>query len=118
MATMLPEGVSSSDFDQAIREIVKIIGDEWVFRDSELAPYLDHMSAVPAEYRMPSAALAPADIEQTQAILKIANRFSLPLWTYGNGKNWAYGGPTPLHAGYLVLDLKRMNRILEVNEDS
>ncbi len=118
MATTLPEGVSSSDFDQAIREIRKIVGDEWVFLDSELSPYLDHMSAVPPEYRTPSAALAPANVEETQAILKIANRFSLPLWTYGNGKNWAYGGPTPLHAGYLVLDLKRMNRILEVNEDS
>lgn len=119
MADYLPPGVSREDFDQAIAEIRKIVGANMVFTDHEgdLRGYLDHMSAVAPETRMPSAAIAPADVAEIQGVLQIANRYKLPLWTYGNGKNFAYGGPAPKQAGYLVLDLKRMNRILEVNEE-
>src|SRR5690606_33470132 len=32
------------------------------------------------------------------------------------GRNLAYGGSAPVYSGSVVLDLKRMNRVLEVNE--
>ena len=120
MAKTLPEGVSSSDFDAAIRAIRIIVGDEWVYLDpdTDLKGYEDHMSARPSDFRTPSAAIAAGSVEEIQAVLKVANQYRLPLWTYGNGKNFAYGGPAPLQAGYLVLDLKRMNRILEVDEEA
>src|SRR6516165_1878607 len=34
------------------------------------------------------------------------------------GKNLGYGGAAPVYSGSVVLDLKRMNRILEVNEEN
>ena len=119
MAKALPEGVTGSDFDAAIREIQGIVGDEWVYLDpdGDLKGYEDHMSAVTPDHRTPSAAISAGNVEEIQAILKVANQYRLPLWTYGTGKNFAYGGPAPLKAGYLVLDLKRMNRILEVDEE-
>ncbi|WP_372725027.1 FAD-binding oxidoreductase, partial [Immundisolibacter sp.] len=120
MPEYLPHGVNRDDFQSALAEIRKIVGQAWVLTDSEtdLQPYLDHMSAVPPESRMPSAVIAPASVAEVQGVLQIANAYKLPLWTYGNGKNFAYGGPAPKQAGYLVLDLKRMDRILEVNEES
>ena len=62
MAEYWPPGVSRQDFDQAIAEIRKIVGENMVYTDpaGELQGYLDHMSAVPPESRMPSAAIAPA----------------------------------------------------------
>ena len=120
MPEYLPPGVSREDFQSALAEIRSIVGAAWVFADPEgdLQPYLDHMSAVPPEDRMPSAAISAASVAEVQGVLQVANKYKLPLWTYGNGKNFAYGGPAPKQAGYLVLDLKRMNRILEVNEES
>ena len=119
MDTRLPPGFQPQRFDKLLAEVADIVGPEWIFRnpDSTLQPYLDRMSARPPEYRMPSAAVCPATTEHTQRIVQLCYRERVPIWSYGNGRNWAYGGPSPLSAGNLVLDMKRMNRVLEVNED-
>ena len=63
------------------------------------------------------AAVAPANVEEVQAVVKVANQYKLPLWPVSTGKNLAYGGTSPALSGTAVfLDLKRMDRILEVNE--
>ncbi len=41
----------------------------------------------------------------------------MPLWPVSRGKNFAYGGAAPVLSGSIVLDMNRMNRILEVNAD-
>src|SRR6202034_3008763 len=63
-----------------------------------------------------AAAVAPGEVEQVQAVVKIANLHKIPLWTISTGKNLGYGGSAPLLGGSVVLDLKRMDRILEVND--
>lgn len=57
----------------------------------------------------------PANVEQIQDILKIANQYKLPVWTVGKGKNWGYGGASPACEGALVLVLERLHQIIEVN---
>ncbi len=66
---------------------------------------------------MASAALGPDSVEQVQAIVRIANRYKIPLYSVSTGKNYAYGGASPNLRGSVVLDLKRMNRVLEVDEE-
>ena len=48
--------------------------------------------------------------------MRAANTYSIPIYTISTGKNLGYGGSAPDLSGSVVLDLKRMNRILEVNE--
>jgi len=36
---------------------------------------------------VPSGAVAPASVEEVQAVLKVANKYKLPLWTVSTGKN-------------------------------
>ena len=48
--------------------------------------------------------------------MRIANRYRIPLYPISTGKNLAYGGSAPVLSGSVVLDLKRMNRVLEVSE--
>jgi len=62
-----------------------------------------------------SAVLYPASTEEVQAVVRIANEFGVPLWTSSLGKNNGYGGPSPRVAGSVLLSLKRMNRVLEIN---
>lgn len=50
-------------------------------------------------------------------MLQTANRYGIPLWTFSRGKNLGYGGPAPRVSGSVALDLHRMNRILEVNDE-
>ena len=45
-------------------------------------------------------------------------RAKVPLWTHGTGMNNGYGGPAPRVKGSVIVSLRRMNRVLEINEDS
>ncbi len=115
----VPPGVSASDFAEAIKQFEEAVGKEWVFTsDEDVALYRDAYSPLMGEPNelVASAAVAPDGVEQVQAVVKIANRYKIPIYPVSTGKNLGYGGSAPVLSGSVVLDLKRMNRILEVNE--
>jgi FAD/FMN-containing dehydrogenase len=115
----VPPGVSPNDFADALKQFEEAVGREWVFTsDEDVDLYRDSYSPFwhEAEEPIPSAAVAPDGVEQVQAVVKIANAHKIPLWTISTGKNLGYGGAAPLLDGSVMLDLKRMDRILEVNE--
>src|SRR4030095_11198030 len=95
----------------------QIVGQEWVFTGEQVISYHDPypISNDDSRYRA-HAAVAPTSLEQVQEIVKAANAAGVPLWPVSRGKNFAYGGAAPVLSGSVVLDLSRMNRILEVNE--
>ncbi|XXZ54386.1 FAD-binding oxidoreductase [Sorangium sp. So ce341] len=64
-----------------------------------------------------SGAVLPRSVEEVQTVLAIANQHGVPLWTISLGRNLGYGGGAPRVSGSIVLDLRRLNRILEVNEE-
>ncbi len=115
----VPPGVSPGDFSDAIKQFGAAIGQEWVFTsDEDVDTYRDSYSPFwhETEEPIPSAAIAPDGADQVSAVLKIANQHKIPLWTISTGKNLGYGGSAPLLSGSVVLDLKRMNRVIEVND--
>jgi FAD/FMN-containing dehydrogenase len=115
----LPPGVSASDFAAAITQFEDAVGKEWVFTsDEDVALYRDAYSPFMGEpeEKFASAAVAPDGVEQVQKIVRTANQYKIPIYPVSTGKNLGYGGSAPVLSGSVVLDLKRMNRILEVNE--
>jgi (+)-pinoresinol hydroxylase len=119
MASPLPPGVTRKDFSEALKQFEAVVGKDWVFStDEDVDLYRDAYSPFwhEDEERIPSGAVAPDRVEQVQQIVKIAGRYKIPLWTISTGKNLGYGGSAPNISGSVVLDLKRMNRILELNE--
>ena len=115
---LLPPLVAEQDFDRALREFRDAVGKEWVFDSDEYRrSYMDTFSIGDPTENEPSAAVAPKSVEEVQAVLRVANRYRIPVWPISMGKNFAYGGAAPRLKGSVVLDLKRMNRVLEINED-
>lgn len=115
----VPPGVSERDFSRALNEFESAVGGENVFSaDEDMDLYRDAYSPFwgEEEDRVPSAAVAPESTEQVQAIVRIANDYRIPLWTIATGRNLGYGGSAPVYSGSVVVDLKRMNRVLEVND--
>ncbi len=114
-----PPGIREADFRRAMSEFERVIGAEWTFSsDADLDLYRDAYSPLkgqPGEL-LAAAALAPDSTEKVQQIVRIANRYGIPLYPISTGRNLGYGGAAPAYSGSVVLDLKRMNRILEVNE--
>ncbi len=117
----VPPGVSPQDFSDALKQFEDIVGEDWVFTsDQDVAMYRDAYSPFYGEEDelVASAAVAPDNVEDVQKIVKVANTYKIPIYAISTGKNLGYGGSAPAYSGSVVLDLKRMNRILEVNEKS
>ena len=115
----VPPGVSEQDFDRALSELENAVGEQWVFTsDEDVDLYRDAYSIYKGEPedRTASAAVAPNTVEEVQAVVRTANRYRIPIYPISTGKNLGYGGSAPNLSGSVVLDLKRMNRILEISE--
>lgn len=114
----LPKSVSEKSFAAAIAEFRRIVGQDSVLVTAEqLAPYIKTMMPVPDADHTPSAALLATTVEQIQKIVGICNTYKVPIWMISTGRNFGYGSAAPAERGQVVLDLKRMNRILEVDPD-
>ncbi len=64
---------------------------------------------------VPAAVLHPASTTEVQEIVRIAGRFRVPLYPISRGRNWGYGDACAPTDGQVIVDLGRMNRIVEVN---
>ncbi len=115
---LLPPLVTAQDFERALREFREAVGKQWVFdSEEERRSYMDTYSIGDPTEHEPSAAVAPSSVAELQAVLRVANRYHIPVWPISMGKNFAYGAAAPRLKGSVVLDLKRMNRVLEINEE-
>ena len=52
-----------------------------------------------------------------QACFVEANRWRAPLYPTSRGRSWGFGSRVAVRDGSVLLDLGRMNRIVEVNEE-
>lgn len=114
-----PPGITGDQWNAALKAFKAAVGEEWVFTsEQDVALYRDPYSPAwgEAEELRASAALAPKDVGEVQAIVRIANQYHIPLYPVSTGKNLGYGATTPNLSGSVVVDLKRMNRIIEVDD--
>lgn len=118
MKLMLPPDTTGESFQRALRRFTDIVGSEHVFgTDDDRQSYTDAFAMDDGSSHAPSAAVSPQDVAQVQAIVRAANEQRVPLWPISRGKNLAYGGSAPRMSGTVVLDLSRMQRIVEVDAE-
>ncbi|KAK2030554.1 FAD-linked oxidase-like protein [Colletotrichum zoysiae] len=124
-AQVLPPGITPSVHRQFFDEVAAVLGNENISRDASsgalVGPhnqntYGDAYPMVSGNEHTPSGAVRPSTVEELQQVLRLANRFRVPLWTVSRGRNLGYGGSSPVVEGTVVLDLHRMNRVVEINE--
>ncbi len=121
MTTALPPGVTQADFTAALAAFAQVVGDEWLFTsDEDLELYRDSYSILWGEGNEPTAAaaVAPDNADEVVELVRIASRYRIPIYPISTGKNLGYGGAAPAVAGSVVFDLKRMNRVVEIDERS
>ncbi len=97
------------------RELKKAIGMNKVKdEDVVLVTYAADISPVPA--RKPGFVILPERKEDVIATLKLANKYKIPVTVMAGGVSLAgYSIPTE---GGIVLDMHRMDSIIEINTDS
>jgi glycolate oxidase len=84
------------------RAFEDILGEENICNDPAI---------MPAYYNTEFGAVTlPANTQEVQAVIKLCNRFKLSFGVVSSG----WGAMLP--EGTILLDLRRMNRIIEINE--
>jgi 4-cresol dehydrogenase (hydroxylating) flavoprotein subunit len=93
------------------KALVAIVGQDHV-TSAQADPYsFNGQTTTRAEL-----SVSPASVEEVQQIVALAADCAIPVWTTSQGKNYAYGGPSPVRSGGIHLNLSRMNRIIAVDE--
>lgn len=99
----------------ALDEWSRIVGEKFVEMSADAL--LRAETATFATTQKIAAILRPANREEAAECLKIASRFGTPLYPISTGKNWGYGSSVPPVTGCVLLDLSRLNRIVDFDED-
>ncbi|MFD5406195.1 FAD-binding oxidoreductase [Streptomyces griseorubiginosus] len=115
---MSQTSVQPGNVELALRDFVAELGSEAVLTDAEaLAEFRDPFWVRGSADFDASAMVMPRNVEEVQAVVRIANEYQIPLWVFGQGRNNAYGGAAPRLPGSVLVNLRNMNRVLEVNEE-
>ena len=61
--------------------------------------------------------LRARSVEQVQQIVKVAQRYSIPIYPISTGHNWGYGTSVPVRSPGAIVDLSALNRILAFDEE-
>jgi len=100
---------------EVLQKLGQALGEEYVTADAPvLNAYSRDFTITPQ--RRPNLVALPGSTEDVQQIVRIANEYRLPVYVLSSGFNHA--GSFIARRGGIMVDLKRMNRILRVDEES
>jgi len=102
--------------DEVLDALRVIVGAEDVKTDAEiLEKYKTDEEQDPRYHHLPEVVVIPDNAKEIAAIMKIANKYLVPVTPRSAGTSVS-GGAIPVYGG-IVLLMERMNKILELNED-
>jgi 4-cresol dehydrogenase (hydroxylating) flavoprotein subunit len=101
-------------YAQILAEWSAAVGPENVVTEAPLLR-LAETGTFASTHRIP-AIIRPGDRRQVQECLRIANRFRVAVYPISSGRNWGYGSRIPPVDGCVLMDLRRMNRIVDFSE--
>lgn len=124
---VLPPRTSTATYQEFIAEAEEICGDPNIeiissSKQCNKRDYLDQSKAhdmfhiTGSDHFISSAVIAPRSVPEVQALVKLCNKFEIPLWPVSIGRNVGYGGAAPRVPGSITIDLgKYMNKVLKVD---
>lgn len=96
--------------------LVDIVGAEHVLAGDDANEFHDPWATERTPTPRPSVVVQPATVTEVQEIVRLANELGTPVWTSSQGRNFGYGGAAPVVEGAISINLRRMDRVLEVDE--
>jgi len=103
-----------SKVKEAYKEIENILGSDYITdKDFMKAAYSRNVDPAFPD-RWADIIVRPETTEEVSDIVKIANKYKIPMVPRGGGADLVGGSVTQ---GGILIDLTRMNKILEVNKD-
>ena len=111
-------------FEMIRSELEEVVGREYVSADENARlVYSTDWSWMPQMWldrgnhlMLPDYIVHPSGVEDIVEILEIANKYRIPVVPWGGGSG-TQGGAMPMFGG-IIVDLKRLNKIIDIDEKS
>jgi len=94
-----------------IKDLTKIVGKDNILAD--LKDLISYSYDATMRQELPDVIVFPHSTEEVQAIMRLAHQERIPVVPRGAGTNLS-GGTIPVKGG-IIIEISRMNRILEIN---
>ena len=99
-----------------LAEVEAVIGKENVFTDPDkLDMYKTDEEYDPRRFRVPEAVVRPGNAEEIAAIVKLCNKYMVPITVRSGGTSLADGAIAV--CGGIILLMERLNKIIEMNTE-
>lgn len=98
---------------QVIAQFEQIVGEESCFDNFEIRWAYSFGGTIFERDWIPDLILLPQNSLQISKILKLANKYRVPVTPRGNGTSLSAGAMTPYNG--IVLDLSRINKIIKID---
>lgn len=107
--------LEAGDLALALKQWAGVIGSENVITD-EPARREAETATFETGNRIP-AILCPGTRDEVAECLRVATACKVPVYPISGGKNWGYGSRVPACDGAVLMELTRLNRILDFSEE-
>jgi glycolate oxidase len=97
---------------EIIKELIEIVGEDNLTTDQ--IDKITHSYDATQKKHLPDVVVYASNTEEISRIVKVANKWNVPLLPRGAGSGLS-GGSVPVQGG-IVLVLTRMDRILEIDD--
>lgn len=102
------------NLNAALEEIRRVVGEEWATNDLAIRNNYSRDQSTRKQVR-PHLVVLPSSTQEVSGVLKVAYKRSMPV-TVGSGRINQAGECIPKRGG-IMLDLARMDKILELDEE-
>ena len=102
--------------EEVIEALKGVVGAEYVMTDAEtLEHYQTDEETDPRKFHKPEVVVKPASAQEIAEIMKLANKFDVPVTVRSAGTSVSCGA-VPVCGG-IVLLMERLNKIIELNTE-
>ena len=99
-----------------INELCSVVGDAYVYTDAEtLDKYKTDEETDERCFHLPDVVIAPASAEEIAAVMKLSNKYLIPVTVRGGGSGIVDGAIAD--QGGLIILMERLNKIIELNAE-
>lgn len=105
----------NKDTVEAISELKKVLGPEHIIYNEKLLT--EYETATFKTEQKITAIAQPKNTSEVQQCIRIANKYKLPVYPISTGLNTGYGSKVPTADNCIIIELKRLNQIIDLNED-
>jgi hypothetical protein len=108
---------------EVIKALIDVVGEQWVSEDRAIVEAysrfsVDILGTIKKHLKdptiLPACIVLPQSTEEVQSIVRVANRFKIPIIPFTNGFFTLCGPPTSDPT--ICIHFSRMNQILEIDE--